>query len=388
MKNQKSSSAASILGGAAIGAATMYLLDPQRGSGRRAKIRDRSYHLLKKAIHGLNVGARDLSHRTQGVFAATVSALTDFTHAETVSNEILTDRVRAKLGRFVSHPHAIEVNASQGHVWLNGQVLAHERDRLISEVEKIRGVLSVKDKLEAHKRSENISSLQGGFPKTGAPIDIFQANWSPATRMLVAIASGPLAIAGFRRRSGIGITAGSLATATFLRAITNLEFKRLFGFGPRRAFHIHKSLQIHAPVDDVFDYFSGFDRFPHFLTEVKEVRLSQDGSKAHWVANGPAGIPMSWDTVTTRFNPNHELAWRSEPGAVIPNSGRILFLKERENLTRIDLSFSFVPPAGAIGLLASRLFGMHPKSKLDESLAQLKTLIEQGPSHRQIAGFH
>ena len=55
--------------GAAIGATAMYLLDPIRGTRRRAHVTDKLDHYANKTGDELGKAQRDLTHRTQGLFA-------------------------------------------------------------------------------------------------------------------------------------------------------------------------------------------------------------------------------------------------------------------------------------------------------------------------------
>lgn len=56
-----------ILSGVGIGAALMYLFDPQGGNRRRALIRDKAIHFNKKAQHAVTGKTHDLSNRAKGV---------------------------------------------------------------------------------------------------------------------------------------------------------------------------------------------------------------------------------------------------------------------------------------------------------------------------------
>jgi osmotically-inducible protein OsmY len=55
----------------------------------------------------------------------------------------LLERVRAKLGRVVSHPHAVTVDATGGRVRLRGSVLESEVSRLMRAVSRVPGVKAV-----------------------------------------------------------------------------------------------------------------------------------------------------------------------------------------------------------------------------------------------------
>jgi uncharacterized membrane protein len=56
-------------GGATLGAALMYLLDPERGRRRRALLRDQAVHLAHETEDFADEAARDLGHRSYGVVA-------------------------------------------------------------------------------------------------------------------------------------------------------------------------------------------------------------------------------------------------------------------------------------------------------------------------------
>lgn len=69
------SSAGMLLVGVGLGAALMYLLDPERGRRRRALLRDKLVSASNKTADVASKTARDLRNRTQGLIAETGSAL-------------------------------------------------------------------------------------------------------------------------------------------------------------------------------------------------------------------------------------------------------------------------------------------------------------------------
>ena len=114
----------------------------------------------------------------------------------------LVERVRSKLGRVCSHPHAIDVYVHDGEVTLIGPVMADEVRDLLTAAASVRGVHSVINELEPHDSADGIPSLQGEGRVAGSSVDLMQANWAPATRALVgaaAVAAGGLAFAYSRR---------------------------------------------------------------------------------------------------------------------------------------------------------------------------------------------
>ena len=83
------------LGGAAVGLALMYFLDPNSGRRRRARTRDKVVHAARVVNEGAKVTARDTMHRAQGAWA---EAKRLFNHEEAVGDEALIGRVRAGSG--------------------------------------------------------------------------------------------------------------------------------------------------------------------------------------------------------------------------------------------------------------------------------------------------
>jgi osmotically-inducible protein OsmY len=132
---------ASGIGALGLGAGLMYLLDPDRGNRRRALIRDQAVHLAHKTSDALGTAATDISNRVRGLVAETQAR---FRHEE-VPDDLLVERVRAKMGHAVSHPRAITVTAHQGRVTLSGRILAQEAGRLLAAAAAVRGVTGVEN---------------------------------------------------------------------------------------------------------------------------------------------------------------------------------------------------------------------------------------------------
>src|SRR5206468_1513081 len=149
---------------------------------------DRLVSLGGQAGDAARVAARDLGHRAQGLLAQTRSLVA----GEEVDDRTLEERVRAKLGRYVTHPGSIEVTARDGRVTLGGPVLAREVDWLLEAVASVPGARGVENRLEVHRRAGNIPGLQGAGRRPGDRIDVLRPNWSPATRTLVGAAGGGL----------------------------------------------------------------------------------------------------------------------------------------------------------------------------------------------------
>ena len=364
----------SLISGMGLGAAVMYLADPQRGQRRRALARDQLVSLMNQTGHAVGPTARDIRNRAQGLVAETTQRF----RKEDVPGVVLEQRVRAKLGRFTSHPSSVKVSADQGRVILQGPILAHELEQTLAAVRGVRGVRSVNNQLEVHKQPGDVPGLQGGKPRPGQQPDLLQEYWAPTTRLLVGVGSGVLALYGALRRNLIGAFLGSVGLGMFARALTNKPMKRLIGVeAGRRAVDIQKIINVNAPVEEVYRFWSHFENFPRFMSHVHEVKDLGNG-RSRWTVDGPAGVPVGWNAVITQQVDNQVLAWRSEEGAVVGHVGIIRFQPSEQGGTRIDIKMTYNPPAGAVGHAVAAFFGSDPKSAMDDDLVRFKTLVEQG----------
>lgn len=364
---------------AALAAATMYWLDPTSGRRRRARLRDRLLSRAYRTSRALDVAGRDLGNRLQGIAARVRSAF----DSSQPSDEVLKERVRACLGRIVSHPGAIEVKASNGSVTLSGAVLARDYARLMQAVERVRGVRRVEDRLGVYADANGIPALQGGVPRRTRSFELMQENWSPAARLLTSTAGGVLLLQGLRARGLAGLLGTAAGGMLLARSTMNMPLKRLVGASGRRAVDIRKTIRVNAPVDQVFQLMSQYETYPLFARNVRRVRLHPDG-RSHWSVAGPAGIPVEWDAVTTQLEPNQILAWRTVPNATVQHAGIIRF-EPQNGSTRVDIRMSYNPPGGVLGHVFATLLGADPRTRLDEDMLRLKSFLETGRQPRDAA---
>ena len=283
-------------------------------------------------------------------------------------------RVRSKLGRAVSHPHAVRVAVDQGRVTLSGQILASEIDQLLKRVWSVRGVTGVENRLEAHERAGGVSSLQGGTPRHGETPELMQSNLSPGIRFLAGIGGGALTLYGARRKD---IFSAAVGLGLVTRSLTNMEMKNLIGLGGGHGIAVQKTIVINAPVRKVFELWSRHENFPHFMSHVRELKDLGNG-RYHWTVAGPAGIPLEWEAMITKLEPDRLIAWQSAPGSMIEQQGMVRFRSDGDDMTVVDVRLSYYPPAGAVGHAIASLFGADPKSEMDDDLMRMKSFIETG----------
>ena len=364
-----------LITGVLVGASAMYLLDPDRGARRRSLLRDQGIHAGHKLGDGLVATARDARNRTRG----TAAALRARFRTDEPGEEVLHERVRSAIGRAVSHPRAITVVVTGERITLTGQVLAEEVDALVRTVAEVRGVSEVRNELEVHASPAGVPSFQGSGGPDANGQEIQLDTWPPATRLLAGIAGGALLVQGLRRRGMIGRSLSAVGMGLLTRALGNSLPGQLVSLGAmgKRSIGVEKTIAVDAPADQVWELWSNFENFPRFMTHLREVRKVDEG-RSHWVAAGPAGIPVEWDAIVTDWVPRQFIGWASVEGSAIENTGQVRFRPTPGGATEIDVRLEYSPPAGAAGHAIAALLGSDPKRAMDNDLVRLKSLLEEG----------
>lgn len=132
---------------------------------------------------------------------------------------------------------------------------------------------------------------------------------------------------------------------------------------------IQKSIEIDAPLSQVYNQWTQFENFPQFMEGVEEVRQLDD-THLHWVAK-VGGRKKEWDAEIVEQIPDERIAWRSTTGA--PNSGVVNFRPVGHEHTMVTLQMNYEPESAmekmgdAMGLVARRV---------DNDLKRFREFIE------------
>jgi hypothetical protein len=197
-----------------LGAGLMYVLDPDRGHRRRAMARQKLSRIVHLSGDAVDKGIRDLRHRAGGLVAETVRIV----RRERISDDVLEQRVRSKLGRVACHPSSVGVIASGGRVILDGPVLRNEAEHIARAVRHVRGVRGVESRLEEHDVSENVPGLQGGCERSGDTPELLQENWAPGTRLVMGGLGLALMVRALRKPGFLNTVAGVLGLGLVARS--------------------------------------------------------------------------------------------------------------------------------------------------------------------------
>ncbi|MFA9431879.1 SRPBCC family protein [Egicoccus sp. AB-alg2] len=130
--------------------------------------------------------------------------------------------------------------------------------------------------------------------------------------------------------------------------------------------------------DSVYGYWRDLANLPTFMSHVVRIEVL-DGQRSHWVAEAPGGQRVEWDAEIVQDVPGKVLAWKSLPGAQVPNAGIVRFAPAPgDRGTEVTVEFEFSPPAGAAGAGVAKLFGEHPEQQARDDVRRLKQVLEAG----------
>jgi uncharacterized membrane protein len=141
---------------------------------------------------------------------------------------------------------------------------------------------------------------------------------------------------------------------------------------------IGRTVTINRPRAELFAYWRDFANLATFMENVERIEVL-DGNRSHWVVKAPAGKTVEWISAITEERDGEFIAWASEDGADVPNSGRVDFRDAQSARgTIVTATILYDPPAGTIGRLVAKMFQREPAIQARRDLRRFKQLMETG----------
>ena len=137
---------------------------------------------------------------------------------------------------------------------------------------------------------------------------------------------------------------------------------------------VEGSIEVEAPVQQVYGYWQTLENLPQFMANVEEVR-STGPDTTHWRVKGPLGTSLEFDARTTQDEENEAIGWNTEDGEV-QTSGQVRFREVTPGRTRVEVQMNYWDaPGGRAGEVASRLVA-NPQVMMQQDLRNFKEIIE------------
>jgi uncharacterized membrane protein len=180
----------------------------------------------------------------------------------------------------------------------------------------------------------------------------------------------------FSIASVVGVTAADLYCAQQLEETANGQ----------NTTSLVRTIIVDKPAEEAYQFWHDFQNLPRFMTYLESVRYTGD-RRTHWIAKGPAGMRIEWDSETVADEANRLIAWRSVSNSIFEHSGRVQFDSApgaRGTLVRVEVSFSSKRGAALLRKMARMELGR----RLNNDLRKFKQLLEIGEITQSDASVH
>ena len=137
------------------------------------------------------------------------------------------------------------------------------------------------------------------------------------------------------------------------------------------------AVTINRPKRELFAYWRDFANLATFMDNIVSI-VPLDEGRSHWVVKAPGGKTVEWDARVTDERQDALIAWTSEDGADVPNSGRVEFRDAGPRGTVVTATILYDPPGGTIGRIIAKMFQREPAIQARRDLRRFKQLMETG----------
>lgn len=139
---------------------------------------------------------------------------------------------------------------------------------------------------------------------------------------------------------------------------------------------VNESIEVNASKDTVFRYWSNFENFPEFMSNIEEIHMTGEDT-SHWKVKGPLGVSVEFDAKTIEMDPDRGIDWETVDGQVM-TSGQVRFEPVSEGRTRVEVTIEYAdPPGGKAGEAVAGILS-DPQKSTREDLQNFERVVERG----------
>lgn len=141
---------------------------------------------------------------------------------------------------------------------------------------------------------------------------------------------------------------------------------------------VGRTVTINRPREEIYAFWRDFANLATVMENVELIEVV-DRDRSHWVVKAPGGKTVEWDAIVTEDIPGRLIAWASDDGADVTNSGRVEFLEAAPGRgTMVRATIAYDPPAGIIGEWIAKFLQREPNLQARRDLRRLKQFLETG----------
>jgi uncharacterized membrane protein len=137
-------------------------------------------------------------------------------------------------------------------------------------------------------------------------------------------------------------------------------------------------MQVNCSPQQAYEFWSNLENLPLFMRHLDSVSILENG-RSRWVAAGPLGSHIHWDSEIVADRKGELISWRSLPGSDMEVDGYVEFRRAPgDRGTFISANIIYSPPGGKAGSALAKLLGKDPNFLMRQDLRRFKALIEAG----------
>jgi uncharacterized membrane protein len=144
----------------------------------------------------------------------------------------------------------------------------------------------------------------------------------------------------------------------------------------RKAIKVERTITIRRPASEIYDFWRDLSNLPQVLDHLESV-TDQGNGRSHWIARGPAGTRVEWDSEIVNDVPGQLIAWKTVGDPDVAHAGSVHFTPVSGG-TEVKFVVDYEPPAGRLFAVAAKIFGESPDQKIRSDLKRLKMVCETG----------
>lgn len=195
---------------------------------------------------------------------------------------------------------------------------------------------------------------------------------STPAKWLIAGFGSVIAVYLFRNRPRLGTILTRFSGITyFLSGRTDKKSPEV-SVRRNRGTKIEESIIVNRPPQELFAFWRSLEYLPSFMHRIKSIRATGEKT-SHW----ETVLGLEWDAEINHEISNELIAWRSLEHSDVNHAGSVHFRAiPGTNATRVRVTLSYEPPAGAVGEAIAQFLGKAPKKQLKLDLKRFKKLME------------
>jgi uncharacterized membrane protein len=176
-------------------------------------------------------------------------------------------------------------------------------------------------------------------------------------------------------RGRIAVACGAVAGVTALDVYCSRALADKREVSP---LHVRATIVVNKTRQELYGFWRDLSNLPRVMPHLQSVQIL-DGGRSRWVAQGPGGVPIEWDSEIIDDRPNDRLAWRSLEASDVYSAGSVRFDPvPGEEGTYVTVELLYDPPGGTIGDSLAKLLGSDAESEIQDDLRAFEELMETG----------